>query len=73
MLYRFLEEKAKEKAKPQTLDNIMEFIDRSDNPIPRSTIRARLSEMRKKGIKIDDEVKQIERKGNGWIIKNAKS
>ncbi len=67
MLFKFLEEQKE----PRTLDEIMQFVD-SNKEIPRSTIRARLSEMRKKGIKIDNKVRQIEKNGEGWIIKNAK-
>lgn len=67
MLFKFLESKEE----PQTLDNIMEFIEKSDKPIPRSTIRARLSEMRKRGIKINDELRQVVRNGEGWTVKDA--
>jgi len=67
MLFKFLEEQKE----PRTLDEIMQFVD-SNKEIPRSTIRARLSEMRKKGIKIDNKIRQIEKNGEGWIIKNAK-
>ncbi len=66
MLFKFLEEQKK----PQTLDSIMEFVE-SQKEIPRSTIRARLSEMRLRGIKIDDEVKKIEKNGEGWIVSHA--
>ena len=64
MLFKFLSESEE----PQTLDQIMSFVD-DNQPIPRSTIRARLSEMRLRGVKIDDEIRKIEHKEKGWVVK----
>lgn len=66
MLFKFLEEQKK----PQTLDEIMKYVE-EQKEIPRSTIRARLSEMRLRGIKIEDEIKKIEKNGEGWIVSHA--
>lgn len=54
--------------KPQSLDNIMNYIEKENKDIPRSTIRARLSELRQSGIKIDNTIKKLEKKESGWVI-----
>jgi len=46
-------------SKPQSLDEVQKFIDRI-RPMPRSTLRARLTEMKKKG--------EIDHTEEGWII-----
>ncbi len=56
--------------KPITLDEIMKFVD-EETGTPRSTIRARLSELRKKPVKIDDKLFVAEKDGEGWISKVA--
>lgn len=55
---------------PTTLDAIMQYVE-SETDTPRSTIRARLSEMRKKGFKIDDKTFIVEKNGEGWVGKVA--
>lgn len=57
--------------KPQSLDNIMDYVGKENKDIPRSTIRARLSELRKGGIKIDNTVKKIEKKEAGWVVNQS--
>jgi len=48
--------------KPKTLDEIQKFIERI-RPIPRSTIRARLTELNKTGV--------IEQNDEGWVISDT--
>lgn len=48
----------------------MQYVE-SETDTPRSTIRARLSEMRKKGFKIDDKTFIVEKNGEGWVGKIA--
>jgi len=55
---------------PQTLDEIMKFVEKETN-IPRSTIRARLSELRKKPVKVNDKLYNAEKNGEGWVGKIA--
>lgn len=66
MIVNFL----KVQKEPATLDKIMDFVDKECG-IPRSTVRARLSELRKKGMKVDDKIFKVENNGKGWIVKNA--
>jgi len=66
MLISFLNSKKK----PQTLDDIMQFVEK-EMQVPRSTIRARLSEMRKKPVKIDDKLFLAVHNGDGWVGKVA--
>jgi len=63
MLVNFL----KGQKEPASLDKIMNFVDKECG-IPRSTVRARLSELRKKGMKVDDKIIRAENNGEGWII-----
>jgi Zn-dependent peptidase ImmA (M78 family) len=56
--------------KPQTLDEIMKFVE-IEAGVPRSTIRARLSELRKKPVKVDDKLFIAEKNGEGWVGKLA--
>lgn len=58
------------KKKPQTLDDIMAFVEK-EMKVPRSTIRARLSEMRKKPVKLNDKLFLAEHNGEGWVGKVA--
>jgi len=55
---------------PISLDAIMEYVE-NETGTPRSTIRARLSELRKKGVKIDDKLFIAEKNGDGWVGKVA--
>lgn len=56
--------------KPQSLDDIMKFVEK-EMKVPRSTIRARLSEMKKKPVKLDDKMFLTEHNGDGWVGKVA--
>jgi len=57
--------------KPATLDDIMKYVDEQTGT-PRSTIRARLSELRKKPVKIDEKLFVAEKNDEGgWIGKVA--
>lgn len=66
MLVNFL----KDQKTPASLDAIMEFVEKNSG-IPRSTIRARLSELRKKGLKVEDKLIKAENNGVGWILKEG--
>lgn len=57
--------------KPQSLDSIMNYIENQNKDIPRSTIRARLSELRQRGIKIDNIVKKLEKNESGWVVNQS--
>ncbi len=48
----------------------MKFVEKETN-IPRSTIRARLSELRRKPVKVNDKLYNAEKNGEGWVGKIA--